>query len=616
MKGEKRRYLSICSGIEAASVAWAGDPLNWEPAGFAEIEPFPCAVLKHHYPEVPNLGDITAPDFIERAKRLGPVDVVIGGTPCQSFSVAGLRRGLADPRGNLALVFLGIVDALRPRWVVWENVPGVLSSTSGEPESASPDRVGVGPGERVVDEVEYDEGGDFFCFIAALAELRFGWAFRILDAQYFGVPQRRRRVFVVGHSGGWPGAAAVLFESHCLQGHHAPSRKARQGPAADAPASVAIRGRGDGRDIELGEPELANCLLTPNGGRDGMGPGAVLAHTLSTQCGSTTEDGTGRGAPLGPRALPADPEAGCLTPEDPQAFRGHGTQGPAPTLGSGQAARTDSIRVLIPCLFQNHEHAGYRQSETAETLAVSPGRQREANLVGLPDPAYAVAGAGSKFGSGRDAQEAFVVSCAQEPGPVVFDPNQVTSAANRSNPQAGDPCHTLPASETPPVIAFNHQEQQNFRAEAEVTNPLRVGQTEAVCFTQNTRDEVRLLGGDGQIAGTISAERGTKQQNYVAAFKPAMGAKARSIGYGEEIANTLETSAPPAVVQTMQVRRLTPEECEALQGFPRLYTQVPYNKKPAADGPRYKALGNSMAVPVIAWIGQRIEKVEEAKAAL
>ncbi len=132
-----------------------------------------------------------------------------------------------------------------------------------------------------------------------------------------------------------------------------------------------------------------------------------------------------------------------------------------------------------------------------------------------------------------------------------------------------------------------------------------------VAFQQNTRNEVRLIGGEGNLYGDSSAQAGMKQQNYVAAFKPTMGAKARGIGYGEEVANTVETSAPPPVVQTMQVRRLTPVECERLQGFPDNYTQVSYRNKPAADGPRYKALGNSMAVPVIRWIGQRIQMVED-----
>ncbi len=154
-------YLSVCSGIEAASCAWP----SWSPVAFSEIEPFPCAVLAHHYPDVPNYGDMTK--FKEWPDA--NVDVLVGGTPCQSFSVAGLRKGLADPRGNLMLTYLAIADKYRPKWLVWENVPGVLSSNGGR---------------------------DFASFLRGLAELGYGFAYRILDAQYLGVAQRRRRVFV------------------------------------------------------------------------------------------------------------------------------------------------------------------------------------------------------------------------------------------------------------------------------------------------------------------------------------------------------------------------------------------------------------------------------------
>jgi DNA (cytosine-5)-methyltransferase 1 len=199
------RFASVCSGIEAASVAWS--PLGWKAAFFSEIDKFPCAVLAHHYPDVPNLGDMNRfKDWPDAA-----FDVLVGGTPCQSFSVAGLRKGLADPRGNLALVYLAIAARYRPRWLVWENVPGVLSS---------------------------DGGRDFGSFLGGLGELGYGWAYRVLDAQYVrvdglerAVPQRRRRVFVVGYLGDWRRAAAVLFERESLSGHPSPRREARESVA-------------------------------------------------------------------------------------------------------------------------------------------------------------------------------------------------------------------------------------------------------------------------------------------------------------------------------------------------------------------------------------------------
>ena len=182
------RYGSVCSGIEAATAAW--HELGWKPSFFSEIEAFPCAVLQHHYPDVPLHGDFTT----IKGDEYEPIDLLVGGTPCQSFSIAGLRGGLDDDRGNLALEFLRLAQRTRPKWLVWENVPGVLSSNGGR---------------------------DFGSIIGGMVEIGYGIAYRVLDAQYFGVAQRRRRVFVVGCLGDAASAAAVLFERHSLQGHFA-----------------------------------------------------------------------------------------------------------------------------------------------------------------------------------------------------------------------------------------------------------------------------------------------------------------------------------------------------------------------------------------------------------
>ena len=189
-------YLSVCSGIEAATVAW--HHMGWKPVGFSEIEKFPSQVLAHHYPQVTNFGDMTK---YKEWNINDSVGLLVGGTPCQSFSVAGLRKGLEDPRGNLALTYVGILDKFRPKWCVWENVPGVLSSGSGR---------------------------DFGSFLGALAQLGYGFSYRVLDAQNFGVAQRRRRVFVVGHLGDWKPSAKVLFESESLSGNIKQGRKAQQ----------------------------------------------------------------------------------------------------------------------------------------------------------------------------------------------------------------------------------------------------------------------------------------------------------------------------------------------------------------------------------------------------
>ncbi len=215
------KYLSVCSGVEAASVAW--HDMGWSPVAFSEIEPFPSAVLAHHYPNVPNLGDMTK---FNEWKLNEPIDLLVGGTPCQSFSVAGLRQGLKDPRGNLMLTYIGLLDKFKPKWCIWENVPGVLSSNGGR---------------------------DFGAFLGALAELGYGFAYRVLDAQHFGVPQRRRRVFVVGCLGDGVSASKVLFERESLLGNSKTSRGKKQDSSTTSTSSTEING---------GENRIAHAIST------------------------------------------------------------------------------------------------------------------------------------------------------------------------------------------------------------------------------------------------------------------------------------------------------------------------------------------------------------------
>jgi DNA (cytosine-5)-methyltransferase 1 len=222
-------YLSVCSGIEAATVAW--HHMGWKPVGFSEIEKFPSQVLAHHYPTVTNFGDMTKYKEWNLNDSIG---LLVGGTPCQSFSVAGLRKGLDDPRGNLALTYVGILDKFRPKWCIWENVPGVLSSGKGR---------------------------DFGAFLGALGELGYGWAYRVLDAQNFGVAQRRRRVFVVGHLGDWKPAAEVLFESESLRGD-------------------IKKGRAEKKDI-------ANCLTKSPSSYSSYNPARGEGNAVVTHCVNT-----------------------------------------------------------------------------------------------------------------------------------------------------------------------------------------------------------------------------------------------------------------------------------------------------------------------------------------
>jgi DNA (cytosine-5)-methyltransferase 1 len=272
------RYLSICSGIEAASVAW--HPLGFEAAGFAEIAPFPSAVLDHRYPEVKNFGDFTK---IEAADA-GPIDILVGGTPCQAFSVAGLRGGLGDDRGNLALEFLRLADRLRPRWVLFENVPGLLSSLSHAAPGPCPPPAPMDmecDGQEVDTEDEYgsEELHAFSCFLAGLSEIGYGFAYRVLDAQYDGLAQRRERVFVVGYLGDWRPACAVLADRESLSWHPAPRREHGQGTAPTISARPTAGG-GLGTDFDLDGGLIAKTLCAGGHSNNPLDEN-LIAHALA-----------------------------------------------------------------------------------------------------------------------------------------------------------------------------------------------------------------------------------------------------------------------------------------------------------------------------------------------
>ncbi len=293
------RYLSVCSGMEAASVAW--HPLGWQPVGFSEIEPFPCAILKHRFPNIPNYGSLT--EYKQWPLEPGAIDLLVGGTPCQSFSVAGLRKGLDDPRGNLALVFLGLADKLKPRWIVWENVPGVLSSAGGR---------------------------DFGSFLGALVELGYGFAYRVLNAVHFGVAQRRRRVFVVAHLGDWRPAAEVLFEPESLRRDPAASGEKKEGhpgdlgsgAQADRPIILdrASFNQGINAQYDPQIEETETCPTVISKGPHAVQPKCVtgdITHCLTKRFDSS-EDGTGRGLPIVPESM----KVRRLTPVECERLQG------------------------------------------------------------------------------------------------------------------------------------------------------------------------------------------------------------------------------------------------------------------------------------------------------
>ena len=276
------RYLSVCSGIEAASVAWR--QLGWQAVAFSEIEPFPSAVLAHHYPDVPNLGDMTT---IARRVRDGEVeapDVLCGGTPCQSFSIAGLRESLADERGNLTLKFVEIANAIDlvragrgedECIVFWENVPGVLSTKDNA--------FGCFLGALAGEDCELKPPGKRWANAGCVFGPQRAIAWRVLDAQYFGLAQRRRRVFVVASARKGFDPATILFEWDGVRRDTAPSREARQ-TAPTIPAR-STGGGGLGTDFDC--------------------DGGLIAHSLRGEGFDASEDGTGRGTPWVPHVVGA-----------------------------------------------------------------------------------------------------------------------------------------------------------------------------------------------------------------------------------------------------------------------------------------------------------------------
>lgn len=321
-------------------MAWGGSAVGWSPAWYSEIDRFAIAVLADRHGGVPNLGDMTAIDAGGVTGEHGPVDVLVGGTPCQSFSVAGLRKGLADPRGNLALEYLRLADALGAEWLVWENVPGVLSSNGGR---------------------------DFGAFLGALGELGYGWSYRVLDAQFFGLAQRRKRVFVVAHLGDPAGAAAVLVERSCLRGDPRPSREAGSGVAAGAArgalGEVAHTLKGEGHDGAKAEI-CADMSPTLTCVHDGAPIAFDTTQVTSAQNRSRCEPGSPS------PSLAAGAHAPAV------AFNYMKGGSPASTLGVSEE-RVDALRADAKAPFAVHHRmdpiVGHDLMHSVDTDATGPG---------------------------------------------------------------------------------------------------------------------------------------------------------------------------------------------------------------------------------------------------
>jgi DNA (cytosine-5)-methyltransferase 1 len=504
------RYLSVCSGMEAASVAW--HPLGWTPVGFSEIEPFPCAILKHRFPHTPNYGSLT--EYKQWPLEPGAIDLLVGGTPCQSFSVAGLRKGLDDPRGNLALVFLGLADKLKPRWIVWENVPGVLSSNGGR---------------------------DLGSFLGALVQLGYGFAYRVLDAQHFGVPQRRRRIILVACLGDWRAPAEVLLEPDCVRRDSKKGRAKGQSPAAGAEGGVDANG--------LQRTVGTLCADTHPGAYSGQDaytgrliPQTVCAtgdttHCLTASQKGATEDGTGRGTPI----------------------------------------------VIDRAAFNQGQNAQYEphivESEVMDSLVA-----RGPHAVGQPLSHW----------DGSDVHPTLNQSAKGSGG--VGASNQELFSQGGAYLVPGQP---IPIHDQATRFGGKRGDKQDGKG-----NGLGIGKPGDPMNT--------LTRGDHHAVATVYSFD-SLASNSMKSSNPISGCRE------VDLSKTIDTTNPcPSknqgglgILQTppMAVRRLTPVECERLQGFPDNWSRISWKGKPedqCPDGPRYKACGNSMAVPVMRWIGERI----------
>ncbi|MDH2091106.1 DNA cytosine methyltransferase [Rhizobium pusense] len=505
------RFLSVCSGIEAASVAW--HPLGWKAVAFSEIEKFPSAVLKYHYPDVPNLGDFTKID----TKTLGRVDILAGGTPCQAFSVAGLRGGLNDERGNLTLKFVELAHELAAnnglRNAVWENVVGVLS----------------------------DKGNAFGCFLAGLVGAnapiqppgrwtsagmvsgpRGRAAWRVLDAQYFGVAQRRRRVLVVADFGNGADPAKVLLIEQGLP-RHPPARGEARKDIAPTISALTKGGGGLGTDFDL----------------DG---GLVQASQLMLAKGNSSHDAT--------KETYIPEIARCVATRE----------------GSSQDYETTTMVAVAGTLCKDSFSGGMGGRPEGATAGHFVAHAIQAGAL-RTNPSSGPDGIGVQEGVAYTLEARAEVQAVCVTGEVAHTLKAEGADASEDGTGRGTP-----------IIAFT---AKDYGADAQ----------EEICPTLRSGNHSGSHA-NGGVMPTIAfqAEMSVPQVDF-------------------ELSQTLQATNHQAAVKGSAVRRLTPVECERLQGFPDGYTDIPWRGKPTSpDGPRYKALGNSWAVPKFVWLGQRIAR--------
>lgn len=566
-------YISVCAGIEAASVAW--HPRGWEPVLFSEIETFPRAVLAHHYPAVPLVGD-----FTELLTDPPKADLLVGGTPCQAFSVAGKRLSLEDYRGNLSLAFADLAVRGGYEWVLWENVPGVLSTADNA--------FGCFLGRLVGSDTPLlPGGGNKWTRAGVVSGPEFTAAWRVLDAQYFGVAQRRRRVFVLARrgAGNWSVANALFPVGEGLCGYPAPRREAGEGTTRATAPSLVSSGRGvervgetRGQDPVVLSPEPIpfNTQVGLREHKDGDGTGLGIAEVGDPAYTLQSAHHHGVFAPV----LSHDP-SGRLTGRD--------YKGPRP--------ETDlSTIVAEPTVMRQREGkpGGGKGPLLSANVRLTLAANANDQVLFASDVAPTLGSSGPPFsrpGNERVEVDAYpVVACVDK---RTAPPSEDVSPTLKT-----DLAHEMgPVVVAPPLTAGN--DPSRSPQSSEVTAQVAA----VVSALGEISHALKAEGADGSEDGT---GRGTP---IVAAFDVRnITSKANRTRVEEGLPSPCLHGEAMHVI-ALRPRRLTPRECERLQGFPDDYTLIPWRKGMAPDSLRYKALGNSMAVPCMRYLAQRIEAV-------
>lgn len=601
-------YADICAGISAATVAWR--PLGWRAAFYSEIDRFPSAVLAHHYPATPNRGDMTRYEEWPDAD----LDVLIGGTPCQGFSVAGLRKGLDDDRSNLALCFALIARRYQPRWIVWENVPGVRSANGGR---------------------------DMGAFLRGLAELGYGLCWRSLDAQYAGLAQRRERVFVVGHLGDWRPAAAVLLEPEGLRWDSTPRREKGQG-VAHTIASRTRGGGGLGTDFDLdgglisSTGERAHCLNAGGMGRIDYESETLIAHALRAEGFDASEDGTGRGTPLIPVTYSIMPQnsgkdykARQVDVSQPLMAGGPvgGNQGGDYILqpvayGISTQQEPKWAEDLSPTLALPSSSGGGQVTAVAQGWAVRRLTPREAErLQGFPEIHKSVTvlvcedeKIATASCAALDSQALSRAESAPVAANVLIDLERQAVEIHRAGKLLWSANGAAKPNTSPlsmPLDAFVHLAATMTRIAVPGTP------TGGAASPLNMTHSIPRWSGSASVKASgreiealvRNAARFTDAAN-LSIMSTTSPSGPRSLSRERTLA-TLSSCVVAAIALCIPAEMRQGNSyaviVETVEGF----TAIPYRGKPAADGPRYKAIGNSIAVPCLRWIGERIQLCED-----